>query len=282
MTLRLAVFVAALLAYPTVAAAEPGSPVAVYPWAPTSTEHLDARFPAPNGFTRDPAAPGSFAAFLRSLPLLPENAPVVDYRGTPLYDAGHHPNIAAVVDLDVGKANLQHCADIVIRLDAEWRYGTGRRDVSYRSMSGTSIPYARYLAGDRTVASGHGIELVRRAAVAKDDHAFFRSYLDDVFAWANTASLARDAARVEAGELRAGDFFVMSGAPFGHAVVILDVARDASGRRALLLGQGYMPAQSFHVLRRSEHEAWFVVDANATQVKTPFWEAFPMTALRRL
>ncbi|HVJ95128.1 MAG TPA: DUF4846 domain-containing protein, partial [Labilithrix sp.] len=111
-------------------------------------------------------------------------------------------------------------------------------------------------------------------------HELFRFYLDDVFAWANTASLERDAKRVT--DLRAGDFFVMSGTPFGHAVIVLDVARAKDGRLALLLGQGYMPAQSFHVLRKSERETWFVVAPDASEVKTPFWAPFPMTSLRRL
>lgn len=282
MALRTVTITAFLVACVMLEPARADEARAVYPWGPTSGERLDQRFAPPPGFVRDTVASGSFAAFLRTLPLLPQGAPVVDYRGAPLYDGGHHQNIAAVVDLDIGKANLQHCADVVIRLDAEWRYGAGKRDLSYKAASGTAIPYARYLAGEHAVARGKGIELVRRTASAADNHALLRSYLDDVFAWANTSSLERDASRVAVRDLRAGDFFVVSGSPFGHAVLILDVARDEAGRRALLLGQGYMPAQSFHVLRESEQSAWFVIDQGATEVKTPFWAPFPMQALRRL
>lgn len=269
MTARIAL---ALLLVSAPAAAEE------YAWHPTATDHLDARFAAPAGFTRDAAPEKSFAAFLRSLPLLPADAKVVDYRGTPLYQDGHHPNIAAVVDLDVGTANLQQCADAIIRLDAEWRYGAGKRDHVYKAASGTAIPYARYVAGERVIAKGKDLTFV--AGPGGDSHEHFRRYLDDVFGWANTGSLERDAKKVT--DLRAGDFFVMSGAPFGHAVIVLDVARDAQGRRALLLGQSYMPAQSFHVLRPSAESAWFVLEKDATELKTPFWAAFPMTSLRRL
>ena len=270
------------------AAASPELPAlppsaAVYPWTPTAKERLDGRFAAPLAFHRVAAGDGTFGAFLRSLPLLPDGAPVVDYQGTPLYDAGHHPGIAAVVDLDVGTANLQQCADAVIRLHAEWRYGRGDRALAYRSMSGAAIPYARYLAGEHAVsADGNGLAFVRRGGPARDDHKLFRSYLDDVFAWANTRSLERDAARVAFAELAAGDFFVMSGSPFGHTVLVLDVARDERGRVALLLGQSFMPAQSFHVLRGSAREAWFIVEPGASELETPFWPAFPMEALRRL
>jgi hypothetical protein len=261
---------------------EPPPVTAIYPWEPHASERLDARFATPGGFVRVDEARGSFGAFLRTLPLLPEGTPVVDYRGSPLYDGGHHPHIAAVVDLDIGHADLQHCADVVVRLHAEWRYGRGERDISYRSASGTVIPYRRYVAGERVIAqSGNALGFIKRGA-RTDDHVLFRSYLDDVFTWVNTRSLERDGSRVALADLRPGDFFVVSGSPFGHAVLVLDVARDERNRLALLLGQGYMPAQSFHVLRASERQAWFIVEPGAASVATPFWPAFPVDALRRL
>jgi hypothetical protein len=111
-------------------------------------------------------------------------------------------------------------------------------------------------------------------------HASYRKWLDAVFNWANTGSLARDTERVAPEDLRAGDFVVQPGGP-GHAVLVLDVARAADGRRALLLGQGFMPAQSFHVLRPSRASAWFVVEPGAVGLDTPFWPAFPWKTLRR-
>jgi hypothetical protein len=272
------------------AAPAPSSPVeptpapstAVYPWKPTATERLDARFAPPNGFTRVEVSGGSFGAFLRTLPLLPAGSKVVDYRGAPLYDDGHHPNVAAVVDIDVGDQNLQQCADAIIRLNAEWRYGRGERDIAYRSLSGTSIPYARYLAGDRAVMHDNQLVLQRSGATRTDEHALFRSYLDDVFNFASTRSLERDAAHIPFAEVRGGDFFVMTGQPFGHAVLILDIAKDDGGRLALLLGQSFMPAQSFQVLQPDSRSPWFVVERDAVEVKTPFWPAFSTGMTRRL
>src|SRR5947208_2667072 len=75
------------------AAPAPPPPVrATYPWRPTATREnaLDVRFAAPSGFTRVTTEEGSFGDFLRTLPLLPEGAPVVDYRGAKLHDEGHH------------------------------------------------------------------------------------------------------------------------------------------------------------------------------------------------
>lgn len=274
------------VAAPAVPAVEPPKPAtvtAVYAWKPTATDRLDVRFAAPpSGFTRVAVEERSFGAFLRTLPLLPAGAKVVDYRGVPLYDDGHHANIAAVVDIDTGNKDLQQCADAIIRMHAEWKYGRGDRDMAYRSLSGTSIPYARYVAGDRAVVRGNGIVLQPSGPPRADEHALFRSYLDDVFNVASTRSLERDAARVPFAEVRAGDFFVMTGQPFGHAVLVLDVAKDAQGRLAFLLGQSFMPAQSFQVLQPSARSAWFVVEPNATEVKTPFWPAFSTEMTRRL
>lgn len=258
----------------------------VHPWPHAEgAERLDARFrKPPAGFTRVPVADGSLPAFLRALPLAPEGTKVVDYRGQPLYADGHHPGIAAVVDIDVGTRDLQQCADAVYRLHAEWRYTTSaRKETSYRALSGTAIPYARYLAGERAVMQGKDLVLRPGAGAHADDHAFFRSYLDDVFAWASTASLERDGKKVKSlAEIQGGDAFVLPGSPFGHAVVVLDVAKDEAGRFALLLGQSYMPAQSVQVLRPEATSPWFVVAPTDETVTTPFWRPFPITSLRRL
>jgi hypothetical protein len=263
---------------------------AVYPWAPSAGGgRLDGRFREPMGFHRVPVGTGSFGEFLRTLPLMPEGSPVVDFRGRPLHDRGGHPNIVAVADLDVGSKDLQHCADVIIRLHAEWRYGRGERDLTYRAVSGQALSYRAYLAGDRSAIDGKSLVFRRTAAARKDEHAHFREWLDDVFAWAGTASLERDGKKVPASSgIEPGDFFVMSGNPYGHAVLVLDVARDDRGRTALLLGQSYMPAQTFQILRPDGGDAdaapgpWFILDETSRAVDTPFWRPFPMSSLRRL
>lgn len=262
--------------------------LAAYPWlsdrscAPqTVTGPLAARFAAPPGLARVPVAPGSFGAWLRGLPLRP-GGPVVDYRGRVIL-AADDPRFAAVAALDEGSADLQQCADSILRLHAEWLWSRGRRAITYRAASGAPMPFERWLAGERPSAEGTSLvwKPLGRAAL-RDDHAAFRRYLDAVFTWANTGALARDAAKTAASGLRPGDFFVIAGAP-GHAVLVLDVAANDRGERAVLLGQGYMPAQSFHVLRASAGAVWFPIDPASIGVQTPFWPApFGWSSLRRL
>lgn len=259
---------------------------ASHPWRasePAPAERLDGRYAPPAGFKRVDVAPRSFGAFLRSLPLAPAGTKVVDFAGRSLHEDGHHPNIAAVVDIDVGTSDLQQCADAIIRMHAEWRYGLGERDLAYRAVSGQRLAYRSWLEGERPVIDGKNIVMKRTAAARADRHAAFRSWLDEVFRWAGTPSVARDAKKVERRDLAPGDLFVLTGSPFGHGVLVLDVARDERGRVALLLGQSYMPAQSFQVLQPDATGPWFVVEPGDAAVKTPFWQPFPFeTSLKRL
>lgn len=260
-----------------------------YPWlansslkVPEPTEPLSSRFAPPRGFERVAVAPGSFGAWLRGLPLAPEGHAVLTYRGDVLLPPDHE-NIAAVVAIDIGTADLQQCADSVIRLHAEWRWSLGARDQTYRAASGAMMPFARWMRGERPVEEGNAI---RWKAIGKPDppggdHLSFRKYLDSVFTWANTGALALYAKKATIDEARPGDFVVLPGSP-GHAVLVLDMAVSPEGKRAALLGQGFMPAQSFQVLRPEKGRVWFDIDAGSPGLKTPFWPIFPWDSLRRL
>ncbi|MBX3183916.1 MAG: hypothetical protein KIT72_07325 [Polyangiaceae bacterium] len=264
--------------------------VGAYPWVAAGlvsvpAEGLEQRITAPPGFSRVALEPATFGAWLRGLPVEPEGTPVRSYAGDTIRSAS---SVAAVVALDVGKADLQQCADAIMRLHAEWRWSTGAREHRYRSASGLSLEFSRWQRGERLVAEGPKLSWVPSGRARAADHATLRSFLDAVFAWTNTVALGRQAKAVSFDELRPGDFVVQGGNP-GHAVLVLDEARAVDGRRALLLGQSYMPAQSFHVLRapaqhrlEGAHPGWFAVAADEV-LQTPFWpQPFRWSELRRL
>jgi len=267
--------------------AEP-DPIATYKWLsdekvaayPPRVDSLRARFPAPPGFSRVPLDDGSFGAFLRTLPLAAPGTPVVSYKGAVIHP-GDHPNVAAVIAIDIGTADLQQCADSIVRMHAEWLFSQGRHDMTYRAASGVMMPFDKWLAGERPKSSGMSISWTKSAAPAQPTHAVLRAYLDSVFSWANTVALGVQAKPIAFAEIAPGDFVVAGGNP-GHAVIILDVAQSKDGKRVALLGQGYMPAQSFQVLRPSPAGAWFPLDEGSGALTTPFWEPFPWKTLRRL
>ncbi len=280
------VSLALLLVLGTGARAEPSAPRvatkderARYPWlsAEQAIRPLSEALPPPSGFKRVAVEEGSFGAWLRGLPLRAAGTPVHDFRGE-LLRAGDDDRVAAVAELDVGRADLQQCADSIIRLHAEWLWSRGQKErIAYRFTSGHRAEWRRYAAGDRARVSGSKVAWVKSASEDASRSAF-RSYLDLVFTYAGTLSISAEAQRPNRAEVRPGDFFVLGGSP-GHAVLVLDVAEDASGKRVALLGQGFIPAQDFHVLSPGKNGPWFPLDGN--EVATPFWAPFPWSSLRR-
>ena len=254
--------------------------LARYAWlsADAKVRPLESAFAPPKGYTRVAVEPGSFSAWLRGLPLRARGTPVRHFRGGEVL-AGDDARLAAVAELDVGTANLQQCADSVIRLHAEWLWsGNQRERIAYRFTSGDLASWPRYAAGERAKVTGSKVAWVR-SAKADASRATFRTYLDLVFNYAGTLSLEPLKTRPAREDVRPGDFFVLGGSP-GHAVVVLDVAANPEGRRVALLGQGFMPAQDFHVLSPGGDDApWFPLDGDA--VTTPFWKPFPWSSLRR-
>jgi hypothetical protein len=257
-----------------------------YPWhqdpsidALPAEDVLSRRFEPPVGYTRVGLPKGSFGAWLRELPLAEAGTPVRSYDGALLLPADHD-NVAAVTTLDIGKADLQQCADAVMRLHAEWLWHSGRASEASYASGGGAIAWQRYRDGWTPQPQGNKFVWTKTSRGRADDHASYRRYLDQVFSWSNTVALRQHSQEVDKSELRPGDFFILPGSP-GHTVLVLDVARAPDGRTAALLGQSYMPAQSFQVLRPSPRQSWFALDDD-NGIKTPFWPRFPWSSLRRL
>jgi hypothetical protein len=229
-----------------------------YAWPhAAAAETLEARFVPPPGAARVAVADGSFGDFLRRLPLKPRGATVHLYDGSAKSRQDVH---AAVVDLDVPPRDLQQCADAVMRLWAEYRYARGE-----------TIAFHPDPGKPRTL----------RFDGRTHDRRAFAHWLIKVFADAGSASLEAEL-RAAGAVVQPGDVLIQGGYP-GHAVLVLDVAAGSDGRRWLLLGQSYMPAQEFHVLVNptTPGSPWYDAAALATGLKTPEWRPFVARDLRR-
>lgn len=269
--------VAAVLALPSTASAQPVS--SPYSWAATvgRAAALSERIPPPSGFIRVPAPPGSFADWLRGLPLKPEGSPVTLFSGALKWRQDAH---AAVVDIDVGRRDLQQCADAIMRLRAEWLYGTNRAgDIAFTYTGGGRVSFARWARGERPSADGRSWS---RRANPDASYAALRSYLDQVFAYAGTYSLERELRPVALADIQVGDVFIQGGFP-GHAVLVADLAvSPTTGEKRFLLLQSFMPAQDIHVLRNPSDPAgspWYPAEFTGDLV-TPEWR-FRTGSLRR-
>jgi uncharacterized protein DUF4846 len=248
---------------------------------PKPDSSLEERFPAPPGYKRVKVAPGSFAEWLRGLPLAPEGTPVKSFDGRETL-AASDDYLASVVAIDTGTPDLQQSSDVIIRLHAEYLWSRGEKDkISYRSATKLSMPFSRWEKGQRLIPNGPNVFWVIKGKPSEVDHTEFRRYLDAVFNWANSTSLSSSSTPVAAPEeLIAGDFFLQSQEP-NHVAVVLDIADKPSGERVALLGQARSPAESIHVVRPGKATAWFSVRP-PVPVLTPHSKALKWSELRRM
>ena len=222
---------------------------------------LWTRVPTPDGYARPPAE--GYAAWLRALPARPAGSPVRTHRGAQVF-AGDDPQLLAVLDLDVGDADLQQCADTVLRLRAEYLYQTQDPGLAFHYTSGDRSRWARWAEGVRPKVVGRQVSFAKTSA-PDASRASFNAWLRDLFTYAGTLSLAREGA-LATGAVTGGDFLVQGGSP-GHAVVVLDTAMDAQGRIVALIAEGFMPAMDAHLLA-GPVAGWWPTDA---PLQIPTW-----------
>jgi len=208
------------------------------------------------GFRRSPLDTSSFGHWLRQLPLAAD--PIVYlYNGRP---KANQDVQVAVLDVPVGRKDLQQCADACMRLRAEFLLARGRtREIVFRDNHGRAYSMGPY-----------------RGRPA------FERYLEQVYAFCGTLSLEKQLSRIpETIAVRPGDIIIRGGSP-GHAVMVLDMAEDAQGNRVYLLAQSYMPAQQIHILRNPSDPArspWYRI-VPGRELRTPEWIFSPAVVRR--
>jgi hypothetical protein len=251
---------------------------APYPWPHADTAHALAQdIVPPAGYARTKEPEGSFGDWLRRLPVRPRGTPVR------LFDGRLKANQTAqarVIDIDVGNKDHQQCADAVIRLRAEYLYASGKGPlICFRATNGTALRWSDWAAGARPRVAGNKI-LWRKTAADDPSWPSFRRFLDFVFVYAGTYSLARELIPVAPNEpIRPGDVFIQGGFP-GHAVMVVDVAENPKGRQLFLLAQSYMPAQDIHVLRGTKQDdPWYRFPVGEI-LETPEWTFSPARRMR--
>jgi hypothetical protein len=204
---------------------------------------LENRFEEQQGFKKDP---GTWEGFLQSLPVSP--GPVLDYRGNQVRGQWKHTGI---LSYDVGTADLQQCADALMRLRAEYLFKAGRsREIGFHFTDGTFYRYSDYCNGIRVLASGNSIRLVKKDTSAPG-HASLRKYLDIVYTYAGTISLARELK--PASDFGIGVVVIHGGSP-GHCFLITDERTGEKGEKWYKMVEGYTPAQTIYMLRNIEVE----------------------------
>jgi hypothetical protein len=201
--------------------------------------------PLPEGFERTKADPGSFAGYLRNVGLKAKTT-VYLFNGQPKRNQEAQ---YVLLNISTGDNDLQQCADAVMRLRAEYLY------------SQKQFNQIVFYDNDHTAYSF--------SAPFTREH--FDKYLNRVFGMCGSASLSKQLKPVNKfSEIQPGDVLIRGGFP-GHAVIVMDVAVNESGRKIYLLAQSYMPAQDIHVLKNpanADLTPWYEVNDDNI-IRTP-------------
>jgi hypothetical protein len=234
----------------------------------------------PPGYSRVKADTGTFAAWLRQLPLKHDTSRIHLYNGEiKHYQAANF----RIVDLDIGSTDLQQCADAIIRLRAEYLFSVGRlRDIAFDFTSGDRARFDRWIDGWRPTIQRDRVSWQKRAGIDSSYHNL-REYLNTVFNYAGSYSLERELKQVSnLGDIHPGDCIVEGDFP-GHAIIVIDEAvNNTTGQMVVMLAQSYMPAQDIHILRNLNETTlgpWYLVGHGDT-LDTPEW-TFNWNALYR-
>ncbi|MGC4038256.1 MAG: DUF4846 domain-containing protein [Chitinophagaceae bacterium] len=233
----------------------------------------------PEGFQRLDADENSFGNWLRNVHLRKDKR-VFLYNG--VLKKNQEAQFA-VLNEKVGDKDLQQCADAIIRLRAEYFFSKKQYDsIHFKATDGTTMSFADWQHGKRYHLVGNRLSVSFNADHSDKTESNFENFLETVFRYAGTASLASELSPVSSiGELRPGDVFIKPGFP-GHAMLIVDVCSNKSGKKLFMLAQSYMPAQDIHIVKNPMNEElspWYEVNDNVN-IYTPEW-TFTIDQLKR-
>ena len=195
--------------------------------------------PVPAGFSRVEAIAGSYAEFLRCQPLKEKGAKIELFTGG---DANYQCLGTAVIDNKL-LSNDEQCADVTMHLRAEYLWQQGRySEICFQDGNRNEM---RYTGG----------------ASRKS----FEKYMRQVYGMCNTYSVFHETKPKSINDVQPGDVLVYParcGRRYGHAVIVVDVAKNKSGKVAIMCAEGNTPARSQHIVRNANplKNPWFIFD----------------------
>ncbi len=229
----------------------------------------------PVGYQREKALEGSYEAYLQNFPLKEDT---LIY----LYDGSLKPDQSfgyKVMDIDIGSKNLQQCADAAIRLRAEYLFAHQRfGEIHFKFSSGDVAEYSKWREGYRAEIDNDKVKWIKKVDF-DSSYQNFRAYLEVVFNYAGSWSLARELKPVASPEqLAIGDMLVKGAFP-GHVMIVVDKAIHTQTQEAIyLLAQSARPAQSIHIVKNRLDESlspWYSTRAFKTKIDIEEWTFYP-------
>jgi hypothetical protein len=187
----------------------PSSQPLIKPTKPAENFQTVGGIKLPDGFSRISAGPASFASWLRNLAFKSDKT-VYLFNGE---KKANQSAQFAVIDISRSNSDLQQCADVIMRLRAEYLFANKKYD---------SIRFMDY---NRKWYNWNGGANRQK----------FDNYLQNVFGWCGSASLEKQLIHVaDFSEIKPGDVLIKGGFP-GHAVIVADMAVNNKGEKIFML-----------------------------------------------
>ena len=244
----------------------------------TSYKTIEQTFNPPVGFTRIKVKQNSFAAYLRSLPVLKGNYNVMDFKGR-VWKSYRDSSVAAVVPLNISGQRLWQCMDILLCLNVDYLKQTGKTNVNYPLPDGTPFSWQEWQKGFRPVFKGKSFNKLLTAGSDNSQKSFYK-FLNTIFEYSGTQSFWHYYPDVAIKDIQPADFIVKKGRK-GHAVILVDMAQNAQGDRVALFGQGDTPACQFYLLKDKNGNPWFNIDPQSAYPGLPIKKKMYWAGLRR-
>ena len=223
---------------------------------------VETRIDIPKGYYRMKYEEGSFQQFISNYPLKPYGSEIINYDGSEHFSQDGH---FGILDLQVAENGLQQCADVLIRLYAEYLWEQGRYDdIGFEFTSSHYCSWLKYAEGYRPNIKGNKVTFVKKRSADHSKKNFVR-YLNLIYTYSGTLSLYNELDRInDVKLLRIGDMVVSPGTP-GHVAMIVDVIANEEGERRFVIMQGYTPSQSISLLKNegSDMNPWYELKIEA-------------------
>ncbi|MCR5360467.1 MAG: DUF4846 domain-containing protein [Bacteroidales bacterium] len=200
--------------------------------------------PTPAGYHRVKGKDTAYTDYLRALPLKKRGSKVRLYLGGLAIPQSVN---YAVVDMPL-LSNAEQCADVCMRLRAEYLYKAGK-PIKFQDVHGNTLHYEGGASRKR-----------------------FEKYLRSLYQVASTFSMCREMKTRPLADMQPGDVFVFPARDkhtLGHAMMVVDVAVNKRGQKVYMLAEGSTPARSIHIVWNVQsvwRTPWFTLDETSKRI----------------
>ena len=203
--------------------------------------------PLPQGYERLAPDSNSFEYYLQHFKLK-EDKTIYYYDGSKKVNQSLQ---YAVLNINIGNKNLMQCADAIMRIRAGYYFSRKEYNKIVFKSTNKTYSFIEYLGLTDT-------DNIQKA---------FNSFMETVYENCGTYNLSESLKlKKDIKNIAIGDVLVKGGSP-GHAMIVMDVAVNRKTKqRIYLLAQGYMPAQSIHVVinpMNNRLSPWYETDEEA-------------------